>query len=109
MLYKPYPVERLITVADIAIVIAMTYYSSDSLPKHVAIIMDGNGRWAKQRGLPRLAGHGEGAINAHRVLEILFEYGIKYLTLYVFSTENWNRPEYEVDGIFQILMDRVDK
>jgi len=71
--------------------------------------MDGNGRWIKQRGLPRLAGHREGIANAHRVVEILFDYGIKYVTLYVFSTENWKRPKEEVDGIFQILMDTADE
>jgi len=80
-----------------------------SVPRHVAIIMDGNGRWAKQRGLPRLAGHREGIANAHRIVEILFDYGIKYVTLYVFSTENWKRPKEEVDGIFQILVDMADE
>jgi len=79
------------------------------VPRHVAIIMDGNGRWAKQRGLPRLAGHREGIANAHRIVEILFDYGIKYVTLYVFSTENWKRPKEEVDGIFQILVDMADE
>jgi len=81
----------------------------DFLPQHIAIIMDGNGKWARQRGLPRLAGHREGAANAHRVVEILADYGIKYLTLYVFSTENWNRPKEEIDGIFQILEERFDE
>jgi len=71
--------------------------------------MDGNGRWTKQCGLPRLAGHREGIANAHRVVEILFDYGIKYVTLYVFSTENWKRPKEEVDGIFQILTDAADE
>ena len=94
---------------DIAIVIVMTYHSNESLPQHVAIIMDGNGRWAKQRGLPRLAGHQEGIINVHRIVEILLEYGVKYLTLYIFSTENWKRPKAEVEGIFQILMERIDE
>jgi undecaprenyl diphosphate synthase len=78
-------------------------------PRHIAIIMDGNGRWAEQRGLPRLAGHREGIANAHRAVEILFDYGIRYVTLYVFSTENWKRPKEEVDGIFQILMDVADE
>jgi undecaprenyl diphosphate synthase len=79
------------------------------VPRHVAIIMDGNGRWAKQRGLPRLAGHREGIANAHCIVEILFDYGIKYVTLYVFSTENWKRPKEEVNGIFQILVDMADE
>ena len=96
-------------MVDMAIVIAMTYQSTDSFPQHVAIIMDGNGRWAKQRGLPRLAGHQVGIINAHRIEEILFEYSVKYLTLYVFSTENWNRPRAEVEGIFRILAERIDE
>lgn len=99
----------LITAANTIIVTAMSYPNIDPLPQHVAIIMDGNGRWAKQRGLPRLAGHWEGATNAHRIVEILFDRGIKYATLYVFSTENWNRPKEEVEGIFQILMDRIDE
>jgi len=81
----------------------------DILPQHIALSMDGNGRWSKQRGLPRLAGHREGIANAHRVVEILFDYGIKYVTLYVFSTENWKRPKEEVDGISQILMDAADE
>jgi len=96
-------------MADIAIVTAMSYRDIDSLPQHVAIITDGNGRWARQHGLPRVAGHWEGATNAHRVVEILFDRGIKYVTLYVFSTENWNRSKEEVEGIFQILMDRIDE
>ncbi len=86
----------------------MANCNRDSIPQHVAIVMDGNGRWAKQRGLPRLAGHWKGEINAHRVVEILLGYGIKYVTLYVFSTENWGRPDDEVKGIFQVLLDRID-
>jgi len=79
------------------------------LPQHVAIIMDGNGRWAKRRGLPRLAGHKQGATNAQRVLEIFTEYGISYLTLYAFSTENWNRPQAEVNGLLQLLEKKLDE
>ena len=101
--------KHLITMADIAIVTAVSYPNIDSLPQHVAIIMDGNGRWARQHGLPRLAGHWEGATNAHRIVEILFDRRVKYVTLYIFSTENWNRPKEEVEGIFQILMDRIDE
>jgi len=85
----------------------MAHHNMDSLPRHVAIIIDGNGRWAKQHGLPRLAGHWEGVTNAHRTVEILFDYGIKYVTLYIFSTENWSRPKKEVEGIFQILLGRI--
>jgi len=78
------------------------------LPQHVAIIMDGNGRWAKKRGLPRIEGHRAGTENIRRVAEIFAEYKIKYLTLFAFSTENWNRPSNEVKGILRILSDRLD-
>jgi undecaprenyl diphosphate synthase len=79
----------------------------EHLPQHVAIIMDGNGRWAKQRGLPRLAGHRKGVNTAQKVVEIFNEYKVPYLTLYAFSTENWNRPKREIDGIFKILEERL--
>ena len=79
------------------------------LPQHVAIIMDGNGRWAKRRGLPRLAGHKQGAANAQRVVEIFTEYRIPYLTLYAFSTENWNRPKAEVKWLLQLLGEKLDE
>ena len=79
------------------------------LPQHVAIIMDGNGRWAKQRGLPRLAGHRQGVNTTQKVVEIFMEYKIPYLTLYAFSTENWNRPQREIDGIFKILEERLEE
>ena len=72
-------------------------------PTHVAIVPDGNGRWAEQRGLPRLSGHQAGAENMHRMVNYLNEYPIKYVTLYGFSTENWSRPEDEVKGLFYIL------
>ena len=78
------------------------------LPQHVAIIMDGNGRWAKQHGLPRLEGHRAGTENIRLVSEIFAEYKIKYLTLFAFSTENWNRPSAEVRGLLKILSDRLD-
>ena len=73
------------------------------VPGHVAIIMDGNGRWATRRGLPRLAGHRAGTENLRRVIERLADYGVRYLTLYAFSTENWNRPKREVRGLMTIL------
>ena len=79
------------------------------LPQHVAIIMDGNGRWAKKRGLPRLAGHRQGVSTAQKVVETFMEYEIPYLTLYAFSTENWNRPKREIDGIFKILEERLEE
>ena len=73
------------------------------IPTHVAIIMDGNGRWAKQRGLPRNEGHRAGVENMRRVLEGAVEFGVKVLTIYAFSTENWGRPEEEVRGLLSIF------
>ena len=75
-----------------------------SLPQHVAIIMDGNGRWAKQRGLPRIEGHRQGAESARAIIRAAGELGIKYLTLYAFSAENWNRPKDEVDALMKYLV-----
>ncbi|MFQ6027338.1 MAG: polyprenyl diphosphate synthase [Dehalococcoidia bacterium] len=77
------------------------------IPQHVAIILDGNGRWAKQRGLPRLAGHRVGVDCIQRVLETLAEKGVRYVTIYAFSTENWNRPANEVKGIIELLHDAL--
>ncbi len=79
------------------------------VPRHVAIIMDGNGRWAISRGLPRLAGHKAGTENLRRVIEACIEFGIQYLTLYAFSTENWGRPIEEVRGLIRILEDVIDR
>ena len=76
--------------------------------EHVAIIMDGNGRWAKERGLPHLKGHREGAETVRRVVEMSKEYGIKYLTLYAFSTENWKRDKEEVDGLMELLLEFLE-
>ena len=73
------------------------------IPTHVAIIMDGNGRWAKQRGLPRNEGHRAGVENMRRVLEGAVEFGVKVMTIYAFSTENWGRPEEEVRGLLSIF------
>src|ERR1041385_4083074 len=75
-----------------------------SLPRHVAIIMDGNGRWAKQRHLPRIEGHRAGAESARVIIRTCGELGIKYLTLYAFSVENWNRPKDEVDALMKYLV-----
>jgi undecaprenyl diphosphate synthase len=77
------------------------------LPNHVAIIMDGNGRWAEQHGLPRLEGHRAGVESIRPVIECLNEYGIKYVTLYAFSTENWERPEEEVTGLLSLLEEAI--
>jgi len=75
-----------------------------NLPKHVAVIMDGNGRWAKQRHLPRVEGHRAGAESARVIIRTAGELGIKYLTLYAFSAENWNRPKDEVDALMKYLI-----
>ncbi len=81
----------------------------ENIPTHIAIIMDGNGRWATSRGLPRLAGHRAGTENLRRVIESCVEYGIQYLTIYAFSTENWGRPNSEVQGLMRILEDVIDR
>jgi undecaprenyl diphosphate synthase len=79
------------------------------VPTHVAIIMDGNGRWALARGLPRLAGHRAGTENLRRIITACVEFGVKYLTIYAFSTENWGRPAEEVDGLMHIVEDVIDR
>ncbi len=79
------------------------------VPKHVAIIMDGNGRWAQARGLPRLAGHRAGTENLRPVLRASADFGIKILTVWAFSTENWRRPEQEVKGLLRILGSRIQR
>ena len=79
------------------------------LPNHVAIIMDGNGRWAERRGLPRLAGHQAGFNRIRSVIKTILSHDIKYLTVYSFSTENWNRPEEEVQGIIKLLVENIDR
>jgi undecaprenyl diphosphate synthase len=81
----------------------------ERIPTHIAIIMDGNGRWALARGLPRMAGHRAGTENLRRVIEACIEFGIRYLTIYAFSTENWGRPQEEVAGLLQILEDVIDR
>ena len=77
----------------------------NTLPVHIAIFMDGNGRWASQRGLPRSAGHREGANNLKKIVKYSDEIGIKYLTVYAFSTENWSRPKDEVDALMSLLLE----
>lgn len=88
----------------------------DNLPKHIAIIMDGNGRWAKEKGMPRVLGHRGGVQSVREVVEACGEIGIQYLTLYAFSTENWSRPASEVSALMTLLVstirqeiDRLDK
>ena len=88
----------------------MTYkdqIDKEKIPQHVAIIMDGNGRWAKEKGLDRIYGHKEGVDSVDMVTEAAAELGIKYLTLYAFSTENWNRPQAEVDALMEILSEAI--
>jgi undecaprenyl diphosphate synthase len=79
------------------------------VPKHVAIIMDGNGRWATEKGLPRVAGHRAGTENLREVIEASVEFGIQYLTIYAFSTENWKRPKDEIQGLMRIFRTMLDR
>ena len=79
------------------------------LPTHIGIIMDGNGRWAQKRNLPRYYGHKEGIESVRRVVKAAKKYGIKYLTLYSFSTENWKRPKEEVEFLFKLMEERLKK
>ncbi|HOZ51799.1 MAG TPA: isoprenyl transferase [Chitinophagaceae bacterium] len=83
--------------------------NKEKIPKHIAIIMDGNGRWAKERGKDRLFGHQHGVLSVREVVEGCVEVGIKNLTLYAFSTENWNRPENEVNGLMELLVTTIRK
>ena len=86
---------------------ANTHLSADAaanLPRHVAVIMDGNGRWAKQRHFPRIEGHRRGADSAREIIRSAGDVGVKYLTLYAFSAENWNRPKDEVDALMKYLV-----
>src|ERR1700675_2432698 len=80
---------------------------SHPLPAHVAIIMDGNGRWATRRGFPRVAGHREGVKTVRAIVRSADELGLRYLTLYAFSTENWTRPEDEVSTLMQLLEEAI--
>jgi len=77
-------------------------------PRHIGIIMDGNGRWAKARMLPRMAGHRAGTDNIRRVIDACIEFGIEFVTVYAFSTENWKRPSDEVQGLMQLLSEMLD-
>ncbi len=82
----------------------MSLINKDKVPQHIAIIMDGNGRWAKQQGEDRIFGHHEGVNSVREIVEAAAEAGVKYLTLYAFSTENWNRPKEEVDALMELLV-----
>ena len=79
------------------------------LPKHIAIIMDGNGRWAKRRGLPRSAGHARGADRFTKIVRFCGEMGISYITVYAFSTENWSRPKEEVENLMRLLAEYIER
>src|SRR6478672_4650572 len=81
----------------------------ERLPRHIAIIMDGNGRWAQEKGQDRLYGHFHGVESVRDIVEGAAELGIEYLTLYAFSTENWDRPEYEVIGLMELLAETIKK
>lgn len=83
--------------------------NKEAVPAHVAIIMDGNGRWAQLRGLPRSEGHQAGAATVHRLVEDALSLGIRYLTLYTFSTENWSRPQAEVTALMALLFDSIEE
>lgn len=78
---------------------------AERVPRHIAVIMDGNGRWAKKRGLPRLLGHRQGTENLRRIIKACVRAGVRYLTIYAFSTENWGRPQDELKGLMQIFND----
>lgn len=86
-----------------------TQIQLNRIPRHIAIIMDGNGRWAKRQGMARMFGHRQGVETVHRITEAAAELGIEYLTLYAFSTENWNRPKEEVDALMSLLVDTIAK
>jgi undecaprenyl diphosphate synthase len=81
----------------------------EKVPQHIAIIMDGNGRWAKKRGMRRVAGHRAGTDNLRDIVRACVEFGVKYLTVYAFSTENWSRPKMEVAGLLQIFAETIDR
>jgi len=80
----------------------------NSLPEHIAIIMDGNGRWAKKKGKPRTFGHKGGVASVRDIAEGAAEIGVKFLTLYAFSTENWRRPKYEIDALMKLLLQTIN-
>lgn len=89
--------------------IDISHIDKSRIPAHVAIIMDGNGRWAQSHGMERSAGHVEGVNTVRRITEIASEIGVKYLTLYTFSTENWNRPEEEVNLLMHLIVTAIER
>ena len=82
--------------------------SSASIPRHIAIIMDGNGRWAANKGFPRKYGHSRGVKTVRRVIDLCLDLGVEFLTLYIFSTENWKRPKGEVDALMKLLEENIE-
>ena len=82
---------------------------NNNIPQHIAIIMDGNGRWAKQRGMERSQGHQAGAATVRKLVENALKLGVRYLTLYTFSTENWNRPVAEVAALMALLFESIEE
>ena len=94
---------------DPELVRATSELPAEMIPKHVAIIMDGNGRWAARQGLPRIAGHERGTDNIRRITHAAGEIGVRYLTLWAFSTENWKRPADEIQGIMRILGEAIER
>ena len=93
---------------DTDVSIRQPHSNLDQVPVHVALIMDGNGRWAIERGLDRIEGHAHGASNLREIIAKFGAYGVKYVTLYAFSTENWGRPQDEVENIFEILLTSIN-
>ena len=89
--------------------ISKEHIDTNNLPEHIAVIMDGNGRWAKQNGQPRVFGHKNGVTAVREITEAAAELGIKYLTLYAFSTENWKRPAFEVNALMMLLVETMGK
>ena len=85
------------------------FFKPNKVPKHIAVIMDGNGRWAKKRVLPRIAGHSQGLQSAQKIVKLSIQHNIKYLTLFTFSTENWDRPAEEVKGLLKLIDESVTK
>ena len=85
------------------------FFKPNKVPKHIAVIMDGNGRWAKKRVLPRIAGHSQGLQSAQTIVKLSVQHKIKYLTLFTFSTENWDRPAEEVKGLLKLIDESITK
>lgn len=86
-----------------------TLLDLNRIPQHIAIIMDGNGRWAKRHDKPRIYGHQQGVESVRTIVEACREFGVKYLTIYAFSTENWNRPQQEVNALMELLIRSISK